>query len=141
MFPKNHLYLIVRDEWYHVAADALDMVGHAAADPYEKAAILGVAACFLSRDCGGAADAARAALPHPETSYQAVLAEVAAQLAAYRTSADRLWRRKRDLLGTAHAVARFSTDAAWLARLIYETRETLERACGGVQQPESSPVD
>ena len=129
MFPKEHLYLLIRDgESRNRVGIALCEAAKDAALPAESAALLALAACFRPDERKEAQAMLENERPaHPATGYHAVCWAVA--VAAF-LAADALHhgdgKPALDELRRAETTALYSARAAWLYDLMREARRRFE---------------
>jgi len=139
MFPKEHIHFLPRDEGKVLAAHSLAKIARDARDRREAAAILQMSAVLLPAVYKDEAYEASWALYNPENAYEAILAAVADHATAFRVAVEKRHPWPLEHLRTAAEVACFSRETTWLAHLVEEVRQAIERSWGGVEPPEELP--
>jgi hypothetical protein len=128
MFPKEHLYLLLRDEDSYHAELALWEQAFTAGSPAETAVLIGMAACFSPKVLLEEAEAWLAEKPAwPATAYASICWRIAE---IYASAAREILNRSGhpiDYLDWAEKIACYSAQSAWLRDLAREVRKALVR--------------
>ena len=127
MFPKEHLYLIVRDENIRRAADALASNSEASDYVFDAAAMAAAAAILDPVAYGDRTRKLYWELPEPNGSYEATLSAFVWNVKAYIDTIDSEEDATR-FLNAAQKVCEFSRRAHWLRALVREVRAVPQRA-------------